>query len=167
MSECGRKYTGGSGVFRAGIGVFAAVWLSVSAAHGAGAAPATGTWRAAPAYLALFTQAATHPDAYETYTSLQSIEAVLRELAADTSLLRPPGAWTAQRTAALDAFGRNGTYNRWTLARLYGATRAGVARGPRGSSTRVTESWTLISPYPDPSLSRLEPGTLLIVLRLP
>jgi hypothetical protein len=29
------------------------------------------------------------------------------------------------------------------------------------------ESWTLIAPYPDLALRRLEPGTLIIVLRFP
>jgi hypothetical protein len=30
-----------------------------------------------------------------------------------------------------------------------------------------TESWTLIAPYPDAALQRLEAGTLIIVLRVP
>jgi hypothetical protein len=50
---------------------------------------------------------------------------------------------------------------------VYGARRARVARGPRVVDGRVVESWTLISPYPDPGLQRLEPGTLLIVLKVP
>ena len=29
------------------------------------------------------------------------------------------------------------------------------------------ESWTLIAPYPDAALQRLELGTLIIVLRIP
>jgi len=66
-----------------------------------------------------------------------------------------------------DAFGRSGDYDRSKLARLYGARRASVARGPRLENGRVVESWTLVSPYPSVALERLEPGTLLIVQRLP
>jgi hypothetical protein len=72
----------------------------------------------------------------------------------------------ARPVAAAEAFGQSGGYNRWKLARLYGARRAKVARMPRVENGRVVEAWTLISPYPDPGLERLEPGTLLIVLRL-
>jgi hypothetical protein len=32
---------------------------------------------------------------------------------------------------------------------------------------RGVESWTAESPYPDPSLGRLDGGTLLIVMRVP
>jgi hypothetical protein len=42
-----------------------------------------------------------------------------------------------------------------------------VARGPRLQNGRVIETWILVSPYPDSRLERLEPGTLLIVLRTP
>jgi hypothetical protein len=92
---------------------------------------------------------------------------VLRRLDSEGAVLAPPGAWQPKSVLPFDAFGQMGRYDRWTLARLYGARRARVARGPRGSEGQVTESWTLISPYPDPALSRLEPGTLLIVLRIP
>jgi hypothetical protein len=53
------------------------------------------------------------------------------------------------------------------VARLYGAERARVSRGARTENGRAVESWTLISPYPDPTLQKLERGTLLVVLRLP
>jgi hypothetical protein len=32
---------------------------------------------------------------------------------------------------------------------------------------RTLEAWTLVSPYPDPSLMRLERGTLILVVRAP
>ena len=67
----------------------------------------------------------------------------------------------------LDAFGLAGSYDRSALARVYGARQPLAARGARMENGRVVESWTLIWPYPDPALRRLEPGTLLIVLRLP
>jgi hypothetical protein len=41
-----------------------------------------------------------------------------------------------------------------------------VARGPRGAAGRPAEAWTLISPYPSGDLTRLEAGTMLIVLDL-
>ena len=78
-----------------------------------------------------------------------------------------PGAWQPASTAALDAFGQTGDYDRWALARLYGGRHPRVARGPRLAPDGRTESWTLISPYPSPTLRRLESGTLALVLRVP
>ena len=65
-----------------------------------------------------------------------------------------------------DAFGLSGSYNRWKVAGLYRSRRASVSRGPRMHAGQM-ESWTLIAPYPDPTLQRLEPGTLIIVLGIP
>ena len=95
------------------------------------------------------------------------LEGVLRELDEDPALLRTPGAWDVRELAPADAFGNAGAYNRWQVARLYGAERARVSRGARTENGRAVESWTLISPYPDPTLKKLERGTLLVVLRLP
>src|SRR5919198_161536 len=50
---------------------------------------------------------------------------------------------------------------RAALSRLYGGRRPRVARGWRRRGD-VFESVTLISPYPDASLSRLNPGTMVI-----
>jgi hypothetical protein len=41
-----------------------------------------------------------------------------------------------------------------------------VARGPFGLDGRPDQSWTLISPYPDPEFTHLQPGTLLLRLDL-
>jgi hypothetical protein len=110
----------------------------------------------------------THADAYRMYVSARDLDAVLRALQADQSLLRPPGAWQPARHESLwTRSGRPARYDRSRLARLYGGRGARVARGPKALDGRVVESWTLISPYPDPALERLEPGTLLIVLKLP
>jgi hypothetical protein len=157
------KYTGG---FPGRTALAAVVLASLALAIPDAAAPG-GAWRAAPEYLPLFTAENAHRGAYETYTSPLPLDAVLQALASDPALLHPPGAWTPAAVTADDAFGRQGAYNRWALARLYGARRASIARGPRAQDGRVAESWTLISPYPDASLERLEPGTLLIVLHLP
>jgi hypothetical protein len=124
-------------------------------------------WEAAPQYLALFAPSGPRRDAYETFVSSLDLDAVLKRLQSEAGMLTPPGAWQPQTTLPFDAFGQTGRYDRWRLAELYGARRARVARGPRGDGSRITEVWTLVSPYPDPSLTRLEPGTLLIVLRIP
>ena len=82
------------------------------------------------------------------------------------SLLHPPGAWVPAPVLPADAFGQTGSYDRSRLARLYGARRPVVARGPRGAGGRPSEAWTLVSPYPNRDLTRLESGTMLIVVDL-
>jgi len=127
---------------------------------------AAQTWTDAPAFLAILAPSA-HRDAYRTAVTPSDLDTVLAALARDPSVARTPGAWTPRLQSPLDAFGRSGAYNRWTLARLYGARQPRVARGLRTEDGRAVESWTLISPYPDPRFEHLEPGTLLVVLRLP
>lgn len=112
-------------------------------------------WTESPRHRALFTPPALPEGIYRTYVSPRPLD----ELA-------PALGVAPQSLVALDAFGQSGGYNRWTVARLYGARRARVARLPRVEHGEVVEAWTLVSPYPDPGLQRLEPGTLLIVLRL-
>jgi hypothetical protein len=79
---------------------------------------------------------------------------------------RAPHFGPPQELEALDAFGAAGPYDRSALARLYGGRRATVVRG-WAIQGDVFESVTLVSPYPDASLSRLIDGTMVIVLRLP
>ena len=62
---------------------------------------------------------------------------------------------------ALDAFGAAGVYDRSALARLYGGRRVRVARGWSLSGDRF-QSVTLLSPYPDASLTHLQEGTMVI-----
>jgi hypothetical protein len=123
-------------------------------------------WREAPDYLALFVPRVDRPF-YRAFVSSLELDAVLHAVAPDEDALHPPGAWTAREENPLDAFGAGGTYDRFKLARLFGSHRPNVARGPRGQRGLVEESWTLVSPYPTPDLSRLQQGTLLIVLRVP
>ena len=118
----------------------------------------------APAYVALFTPRGAPPGAYRAYVSSHDLDRVLAGLRRDTVSFNAPGSFEAESVIAADAFGQSGAYNRWKLALLYGARRARVARGPRIENGRVVEAWTLISPYPDRRLERLQPGTLLIVL---
>jgi hypothetical protein len=122
-------------------------------------------WREAPEYVELFAPPARRA-AYRAYVSPTGLEATLTQLLADPGVLQPPGAWTPQAMIPYDAFGLSGSYNRWKVAGLYRSRRARVARGPRLEQGR-TESWTLIAPYPDVALQRLEPGTLIIVLHVP
>lgn len=69
--------------------------------------------------------------------------------------------WTIDRLEPLDAFGAAGSYDRSRVSRLYGGLRPQVAHGWRQRGSQF-ESITLISPYPDPTLSHLERGTLQI-----
>jgi hypothetical protein len=135
-------------------------------AQGRAAEAPPGEWRNAPEYVRLFAPSRAHTDAYQAYVSPLDLGTVLRQLEHDPLLLHPPGAWTPSALLPSDAFGQTGRYERSKMARLYGARRATVARGPRGQGGRPTQAWTLISPYPAGNLERLEPGTLLIVLDL-
>jgi hypothetical protein len=134
---------------------------------GMAAAQVVPPWREVPAYLALLAPAGGRDTAYRIYASPLDLDAVLRGLKVDTALVRTPGAWQPRPMLPADAFGRAGRYDRSAMARVYGARQPRVARGARLANGRVVESWTLISPYPDAALQRLEPGTLLVVLRVP
>jgi hypothetical protein len=125
-----------------------------------------GDWQDAPGYLRLFAPTGARAAAYRVYVSTLDMEMLLRRLATDPSLLHPPGAWLPASLLPSDAFGQTGGYDRSKLARLYGSTRAMVARGPRGRDGQPTEAWTLVSPYPSRDMDHLEPGTMLIVLDL-
>ena len=126
--------------------------------------PADG-WRDAPEYVRLFAPPPQRA-AYRAYISPLEFDATLAQLLQMPGVLHPPGAWTPQAMIPYDAFGLSGSYNRWRVAGLYRSRRAQVARGPRLDQGQ-TESWTLIAPYPDEALQRLESGTLIIVLRVP
>ena len=123
-------------------------------------------WRPAPAHLALFTPPR-HRAAYQAFVSGEPLDRALADLLARIPALRSPGSWEATRMSAADAFGSGGPYDRWQLARLYGARSPWVSRGAVLRDGRGIETWTLISPFPDTALRRLDPGTLLLVLRIP
>jgi hypothetical protein len=140
------------------------LWLGAAAISAQ--PPPSGAWQDAAGYLRLFAPIGTRAAAYRIFVTTLPIDALLGRLAQDPSLLHPPGAWAPAPVLPADAFGQTGRYDRSRLARLYGAQRPVVARGPRGAAGRPTEAWTLISPYPGPDLTRLEPGTMLIVVDL-
>ena len=151
-------------------------------ARGVAAQAPPGDWHEAPTYLALFAPSGARAGAYHIYVTARDLQAVLKQVSSEPATLHPPGSWLPVAQLASDTFGQTGAYDRSALARLYGARRATVARGPRGqarSSTplgaspstalgtsRPKEAWTLVSPYPSPDMRRLEPGTLLIVMDL-
>lgn len=123
-------------------------------------------WREAPDLGRLFTPQQVPPRTYRVYTSDVSLEEALAQIRSDPAMASWPDAWTIERRGPADAFGQGASYDRWTVARLYGATTARVARGPRMESGQPVEMWTLISPHPSAALDRLERGTLLVVLNL-
>jgi len=134
-----------------------------------GLEPTTGPgnlegWTPTPQHVALFAPPALR-DHYAAFVTPLALDAVLDRILA-MGVAAPPGAWRPEALGPADAFGLSGPYNRWSLARVYRAASARVARGPHRTSGQL-EAWTLISPYPDAALTTLERGTLLIVARVP
>ena len=101
---------------------------------------------------------------YVVSTVARSIEEVAASLKSlDTAPV--PGAWSLAHPEAHEAFGQAGLYDRYRLAQLFGGRRLKVARG-----SLIVEghriAYTLISPYPDGTLSRIVAGTMVIQVRL-
>lgn len=95
----------------------------------------------------------------------EALHTVKNALAPDAKPGQPAGSWQVQQLDPLEAFGTAGIYDRSKVARLYVGRRASVVRGPVEHGGRVVAAVTLVSPYPDATLSRLEPGTLAILIR--
>ena len=72
-----------------------------------------------------------------------------------------PADWVIETLDPGDAFGAGGSYDHAALARLYSGSRPRVARGWTETADRF-EAVTLISPYPNATITSLEPGTLVI-----
>ena len=111
-----------------------------------------------PVLTGLFTPLRPHMGRYEVCTREKSIDEVIAEGGgfhyAEPEDLEP-----------LEAFGSDGAYDRFALARLYGGRRVRVVRGWR-QTDRQFESITLLSPHPDASLKKLLDGTMTIVLTI-
>ena len=122
-------------------------------------------WREAQEFVALFAPGDGRAAFYRAYVAAADLDTVLRLVTADPALRGAPGAWTPELASPLDIFGQAGRYDRSRVARLYGGRRPRVARGTRLTTDGTTEAWTLISPYPEPGLRRLESGTLVLVFR--
>jgi hypothetical protein len=117
--------------------------------------------RCDPVLTALFTPSRAELGRYEVCTTADAIDDVV-------SADRAAGVRYGEVAAVepLDAFGAAGPYDRFAIVRLYGGRRARVAHGWRASSDRF-ESLTLVSPYPDPSLTHLNGGTMVIHWTVP
>jgi len=102
-----------------------------------------------PALTALFTPAHPRVGRYEVCTTSDAIETVAER------------EWTIEALEPLEAFGNAGTYDRFAISRLYGGRRVQVAHGWRQRDGEF-ESITLLSPYPDASLTTLMPGTMAV-----
>lgn len=113
-----------------------------------------------PALTRLFTPIAAPAGEYVVYRSDRPVDAIAAELKA----LDPdpaPGAWQPLRPEAHDAFGQDGPYDRARLARLFRGTRVTLIRGSLTEGPRRV-AYTLISPYPAPSLDTIVAGTMVI-----
>src|SRR5689334_10637521 len=124
-----------------------AFWLAAAAVGAQTAAPAP--LRCDAALAALYAPPHAQLGRYEVCVTSAPFERV-----AD------PG-WLREQVAPLDALGSAGTYDRAAVARLYGALRPTVARGWIRRDGEL-HAVTVISPVPDRTLTRLEPGTLII-----
>jgi hypothetical protein len=124
----------------------------------------------APALARLFTPLQAPVGAYTVTALADGIDAALarvkKALAPDAPAGNPPGSWQVQQSDPLEAFGTAGTYDRSKVARLYTGRRVSIVRGPVERGGEVIAAVTLISPYPDATLSRLEKGTLVIALNV-
>jgi hypothetical protein len=109
------------------------------------------------ALTALFTPARPLMGRYEVCTADTPIEVA----AAEGAAARAERYGTVEALEALDAFGAAGSVQRSALLRLYGGTRVRTVRGWSRAGGRF-ESITLLSPYPDATLTRLVPGTMAI-----
>jgi hypothetical protein len=129
----------------------------ILAANPAQEGAATLQYRCDPAFTRLFTPPRPLMGRYEVCTIDEPIDA----LVARTAFSPAERYGEIEALEALDAFGAAGTFSRPALSRLYGGTRVRVVRGRSAGAGRF-ESITLLSPYPDPSLIRLLPGTMAI-----
>ena len=104
---------------------------------------------------ALFTPPRSELGRYEVCTTSAELELAAAETGTRGQEVR------IEALEALDAFGAAGPYNRAALARLYGGTRVRVARRWQQRGNQFI-SETLLSPYPDATLTRLNSGTMVI-----
>jgi hypothetical protein len=109
-----------------------------------------------PVLTALFTPRQPEIGRYEVCTSPSPLERAIADQTADGFQFS-----AIERLEPADAFGTAGAYDRFALARLYGGQRVRVARGWRQRGV-MYESATVLSPYPDPTLSRLTDGAMTI-----
>ena len=93
---------------------------------------------------------------YEVCTTPASIDDVLADAGP-----QGPHYGPMEAVDPLDALGDAGPYDRLALARLYGSRRANVAHGWMRENGGLV-SITLMSPYPNRTLTSLMSGTLVV-----
>src|SRR5436190_4465286 len=103
---------------------------------------------------ALFTPPRPELGRYEVCTTSAELESAAAETGTGQEV-------RIEALEALDAFGAAGPYNRAALARLYGGIRVRVVRRWQQRGNQFM-SETLLSPYPDATLTRLNSGTMVI-----
>lgn len=114
-----------------------------------------------PVSVRVFTPPGLPPGAYAALIRDEPIDVVVEDYRRRESLQQ---AWSVQPVWLLEAFDTAAPVNRYQLAQLAGATRTRLARGPIERDGRTLQMVTLISPYPDPELGAMHPGTLVLVL---
>jgi hypothetical protein len=128
----------------------------------AGNTPSLG--QARPDLARLFTPLTAPAGVYAVSTTTEAVGALASALkACDTTPVE--GAWAPTRQEAHEAFGQAGIYDRARLAQLFGGRRLTVIRGSLARASEL-DAYTLISPYPNAALDRIEPGTMVIVVRV-
>lgn len=149
------------GLYNADVGLTPSILLLVLMASTA--AVRLGTLD--PALARLFTPLAVTPGTYVVYTSTEPIDALTARL---RTLDPTPsdGAWTPSRPEAHGAFGQEGVYDRFRLARLFNGKRVTVVRGSLVKDGQRL-AYTLVAPYPDATLTRIVEGTMVIEFRVP
>ena len=138
-------------ILKKAAGVFAAAAGLVAALAGGGPLRTVAAAAAAcdPAFAVLFTPRQPLLGRYEVCTDPRPLADIAQ---AD---------WVIEALDPADAFGGAGAYDQPAVSRLYGGRRARVARSWTETGDRF-EAVTLISPYPNATLTTLEPGTLII-----
>jgi hypothetical protein len=99
---------------------------------------------------------------------VSTVDTPIAQLAAELKSLDAapaPGAWQLTHPEAHEAFGQAGLYDRFQLAELFGGERLSVVRGSLAVGGYRT-AYTLISPHPDGTLSRIVQGTMVIQVRI-
>jgi len=120
------------------------------------------SWRDDEALTRLFTPVAAPPGIYRVAVSDAPIEQVAAAFA--TLAGADPDAWKITSAGLVEAFGTEGPYNRARLARLINGGRIRMARGSVSVDGEAV-AYTLVTPVPDPSLSTLGAGTMIVTVR--
>ena len=103
------------------------------------------------------------PGTYVVSTSTETIETLTSRLRAQDPS-PAPGAWVPVPARSQRRIRQEGLYDRARLARLFNGKRVTVVRGSLLQQGQRL-AYTLVSPYPDPTLSPIVEGTMVIEFR--